>query len=82
MGRALYAFEPKGSLYTLYPPNISSAPSPESTTFTYSDAFLHTKYRAMQEGSARGSSIWYCIFGMFSQYSSGVMTLLMFSLPM
>src|SRR5690625_6941215 len=57
----------------LYPPNNSSDPSPDKTTFTCLRASRATKYNGTQDGSANGSSICHIIFGSFSIYSSGEM---------
>src|SRR5690625_4049272 len=63
----------------LYPPNNSSDPSPDKTTFTCLRASRATKYNGTQDGSANGSSICHIIFGSFSIYSSGEMMYEMFS---
>src|SRR3989338_5952617 len=59
-----------GSKYILYPPNSSSAPSPESTTFTFFRASRARKYKATAEGSATGSSKCHAISGSVLKYSS------------
>ena len=64
-----------------YPPKSSSAPSPESTTFTYFRAFWARKYRGISEGLGRGSSSIYWMVGMASKKSSASTLLEMLGTP-
>ncbi len=54
----------------LYPPNSSSAPSPDSTTFTCLRASFATKYSGTSAGSATGSSRYQTISGSVEVSSS------------
>ena len=56
----------------MYPPNNSSAPSPDSTTLTCLRASRAMKYSGTSAGSATGSSRYQTISGSASIISSGL----------